>query len=437
MHRIAAIRRQLLAPHAQAFRTTQRFLSTAQIKSSKRGVEGLGEKDLKGKNVFVRVDFNVPQDKKSGKITDDTRIRASLPTIEYLKKRGARVILCSHLGRPDGKVSDKYRLAPVGVRLAELLKQPVQQCTDSIGKEVSSKVANLKDGGILLLENVRFHDGEEKNDPKFAQSLAESTNANVYVNDAFGTAHRAHASTAGICKYIKGPSVAGFLMEKELKYLTGAIENPAPPFAALIGGAKVSTKIPVLNSLLAKTDKLLIGGAMAFTFLKARGLSVGTSLVEDKFLATARDLEKQADARGVELYLPTDVVIAREMKEDAEFKVVPVNQIPDGWMGVDIGPNSRADIANILRQCKTILWNGPVGVFEMKNFAEGTLSIAKVLAEVTKAGAVTIVGGGDSVAAAEEAGVADQLSHVSTGGGASLEMLEGKVLPGVAALNDA
>jgi len=290
---------------------------------------------------------------------------------------------------------------------------------------------------VLLLENVRFHDGEEKNDPSFAKELAESSQAAVYVNDAFGTAHRAHASTAGVCKFIRGPAVAGFLMEKELKYLTGAIQHPKTPFAAIVGGAKVSTKVPVLKSLLGKTDKLIIGGAMVYTFLKARGLNVGKSLVEDKFLDTARDLEKEAQSRGVQLYLPSDVVIATEMTETAETKVVPVSAIPSGWMGLDIGPQSVAEVTELLHQSKTVLWNGPVGVFEMKPFANGTTSIARTLAEVTKQGTVTVVGGGDSVAAVEEAGLADQLSHVSTGGGASLELLEGRELPGVACLNDA
>ncbi len=399
---------------------------------AKKSVANLSASDLSGKRVLVRVDFNVPLDEQ-GNITDDTRIRAALPTIQDLTSKGAKVILSSHFGRPKGKVVDSMRLTPVAARLSELLGQPVVKCDDCIGDEVASKVAGLADGQVALLENVRFYAEEEKNDPEFSKKLASV--ADLYVNDAFGTAHRAHASTEGVTHYL--PSVAGYLIEKELKYLQSAIEDPQRPLAAIIGGSKVSSKITVIETLLEKVDKLLIGGGMIFTFYKARGLSVGKSLVEDEFLELATKLEAKAKEKGVQLLLPTDVVVADKFDKDAEAQTVSVENIPDGWMGLDIGPDSVKVFQEALADCKTVIWNGPMGVFEFDKFAKGTEAIAYSLAEITKTGATTIIGGGDSVAAVEKVGVAEQMSHISTGGGASLELLEGKVLPGIAALNEA
>ncbi len=405
---------------------------------SKKTVANLSSADLSGKRVLVRVDFNVPLDDQ-GSITDDTRIRAALPTIQDLTSKGAKVILASHFGRPKGdnfaaRAVDKFRLTPVAKRLSELLGKPVVKTDDCIGADVTTKVSVMNNGDVLLLENVRFHPGEEKNDPEFAKQLASV--ADLYVNDAFGTAHRAHASTEGVTHYLN-PSVGGFLIEKELKYLQAAIESPQRPLAAIIGGSKVSSKITVIEALLEKVDKLFIGGGMIFTFYKARGLSVGKSLVEDEFLDLAKSLEEKAKAKGVELLLPTDVVVADNFAADANSQTVSVENIPDGWMGLDIGPDSIKVFQNALADCKTVVWNGPMGVFEFDKFAAGTIAIAETLAELTKKGATTIIGGGDSVAAVEKAGLADQMSHISTGGGASLELLEGKVLPGIAALNDA
>lgn len=400
---------------------------------SKKTLANLSAADLSGKRVLVRVDFNVPLDDQ-GNITDDTRIRAALPTIQYLTKNGAKVILASHFGRPKGKVVDSMRLTPVAKRLSELLGQEVIKCDDCIGDAVSSAVAGMQNGQVALLENVRFYAEEEKNDPEFAKKLASV--ADLYVNDAFGTAHRAHASTEGVTHYLK-PSVAGFLIEKELQYLQSAIENPQRPLAAIIGGSKVSSKITVIETLLEKVDKLLIGGGMIFTFYKARGLSVGKSLVEDDYLDLAKTLEAKAKEKGVALLLPTDVVIADNFAADANAQTVSVEQIPDGWMGLDIGPDAIKVFQDALKDCKTVIWNGPMGVFEFDQFAKGTEAIARSLADLTKTGATTIIGGGDSVAAVEKVGVADQMSHISTGGGASLELLEGKVLPGIAALDDA
>ena len=398
----------------------------------KKTVANLSSADLAGKRVFVRVDFNVPQDDQ-GNITDDTRIRAALPTIQDLTSKGAKVLLASHLGRPKG-VDEKLRLTPMGVRLSELLGKPVVKCDDCIGDEVAAKVAALNNGDVLLLENVRFYKEEEKNDPGFAQKLA--ANADLYVNDAFGTAHRAHASTEGVTKYLS-PSVAGFLIEKELQYLQNAIENPQRPLAAIVGGSKVSSKIGVIDTLLEKVDKLVIGGGMIFTFFKARGLNVGKSLVEEDKLELARTLEAKAKEKGVALLLPVDVVIADNFAADANAQTVSIDNIPDGWMGLDIGPESVKLFQNALSNCKSVIWNGPMGVFEFDKFAVGTEAIARTLADLTKTGTITIIGGGDSVAAVEKVGVADQMSHISTGGGASLELLEGKELPGIAALNDA
>jgi phosphoglycerate kinase len=399
----------------------------------KKTVNDLSSAELQGKRVLVRADFNVPVDEQ-GKITDDTRIRAALPTIEALTSKGAKVILSSHFGRPKNGPEDKYRLTPVGTRLSELLGKPVVKTDDCIGDEVKSAVDAMQPGDVLLLENVRFYKEEEKNDPAFAEKLASI--ADLYVNDAFGTAHRAHASTEGVTKFLK-PSVAGLLIEKELQYLQSAIENPQRPLAAIVGGSKVSSKIGVIETLLDKVDKLLIGGGMVFTFYKARGLAVGKSLVEEDKLELAKTLEAKAKEKGVDLLLPTDVVVADNFAPDANTQTVSVENIPDGWMGLDIGPDSIKTFQEALSQCKSVIWNGPMGVFEMDKFAKGTEAIARTLAELTPKGTTTIIGGGDSVAAVEKVGVAEQMSHISTGGGASLELLEGKELPGIAALDEA
>ena len=388
----------------------------------KKTIANLTEADLAGKRVLVRADFNVPLDDNL-KITDDTRIRAALPTIEYLRTKGAKVILCSHFGRPEGQVKENMRLTPVAKRLSELLGSEVIACQDCIGDEVASQINQMQNGQIALLENVRFYAAEEENDPEFAKKLA--ANADLYVNDAFGTAHRAHASTEGVTHYLS-PSVAGYLIEKELNFLQGAIESPQRPLAAIIGGSKVSSKIGVIETLLEKCDKLLIGGGMIFTFYKARGLDVGKSLVEEDKLELAKALEAKAKERNVTLLLPTDVVVADKFAADANSKTVSINDIPDGWMGLDIGSDSIKLFQDALSDCKTIIWNGPMGVFEIDKFAVGTEAIAHSLAELTKNNAITIIGGGDSVAAVEKVGVAQQMSHISTGGGASLELLEGK-----------
>lgn len=400
----------------------------------KKTVANLTEADLAGKRVLVRVDFNVPMDKATGAISDDTRIRAALPTIEDLIKKGAKVILCSHMGRPDGQVKENLRLTPVAKRLSELLGQEVVMCPDSIGEGVTAAISQMSNGQVALLENLRFHGEEEANDPDFAKKLA--ANADLYVNDAFGTAHRAHASTEGVTHYLS-PSVAGYLIEKELNYLQAAIETPQRPLAAIIGGSKVSSKIGVIETLLEKCDKLLIGGGMIFTFYKARGLSVGKSLVEEDKLELAKSLEAKAKEKGVAFLLPTDVVLADQFDKDANSQIVKVENIPDGWMGLDIGPDSVKVFQEALSDCKSVLWNGPMGVFEFDKFAAGTDAIAHTLADLTATGTTTIIGGGDSVAAVEKVGVAEKMSHISTGGGASLELLEGKVLPGIAALDEA
>ena len=398
---------------------------------TKKTVANLSASDLSGKRVLVRADFNVPLD--NGNITDDTRIRAALPTIQDLASKGAKVILCSHFGRPKG-VTEKLRLTPVAVRLSELLGKEVKKTDDCIGDEVAATVAGMQDGDVVLLENVRFYPEEEANDPEFAKKLASV--ADLYVNDAFGTAHRAHASTEGVTKYLS-PSVAGFLMEKELQYLGSAIDNPQRPLAAIIGGSKVSSKIGVIEKLLEKCDKLLLGGGMVFTFYKARGLNVGKSLVENDKLELAESLEAKAKERGVTFLLPTDVVVADKFDAAANTKTVPVESIPEGWMGLDIGPDSVKTFQDALADCKTVIWNGPMGVFEIEKFADGTKAIAHSLAGLTKTGTTTIIGGGDSVAAVEQLNLGEQMSHISTGGGASLELLEGKELPGVAALDEA
>ncbi|KAJ9562713.1 hypothetical protein OSB04_007873 [Centaurea solstitialis] len=418
--------------------------------ATKKSVSSLKEGDLKGKRVFIRVDLNVPLD-DSFKITDDTRIRAAVPTIKYLMSNGARVVLSSHLGRPKG-VTPKYSLKPLVPRLSELLGVEVKMAGDCVGPEVEKMVAEIPNGGVLLLENVRFYPEEEKNDPEFAKKLASL--GDLYVNDAFGTAHRAHASTEGVAKHLK-PAVAGYLMQKELDYLVGAVSNPKKPFAAIVGGSKVSSKIGVIESLLEKVNILVLGGGMIFTFYKAQGHKVGSSLVEEDKLNLATSLLEKAKSKGVSLLLPTDVVVADKFAADANSKilfrghwlefckgmifliVVPANSIPDGWMGLDIGPDSIKSFSETLDTTKTVIWNGPMGVFEFEKFAAGTEAIAKKLAELSGKGVTTIIGGGDSVAAVEKVGLADKMSHISTGGGASLELLEGKTLPGVLALNDA
>ena len=400
---------------------------------AKKALANLSASDVSGKRVLVRADFNVPLD-DAGNITDDTRIRAALPTIQDLTAKGAKVILASHFGRPKGKVVESMRLTPVAKRLSEKLGQEVIKCDDCIGDDVATKIAGMQNGQVALLENVRFYDGETSNDPEFAKQLA--ANADLYVNDAFGTAHRAHASTAGVTEYLS-PAVAGSLIEKELKFLQETVDNPQRPLAAIVGGSKVSSKIGVIETLLDKVDKIFIGGGMIFTFYKARGMNVGSSLVEEDKLELATKLEAKAKEKGVEFLLPTDVVLADKFAADANTKTVSVNDIPDGWMGLDIGPDSIKTFQAALADCKSVIWNGPMGVFEMEAFAAGTNGIATTLAGLTGTGCITIIGGGDSVAAVEQAGLADQMSHISTGGGASLELLEGKVLPGIAALDEA
>jgi phosphoglycerate kinase len=400
---------------------------------AKRSLASLSADDLRGKRVLVRVDFNVPQD-DSGAITDDTRIRAALPTIGFLRDLGAKVILAAHFGRPKGQVNEGMRLTQVAARLSDLLGVPVEKTDSCIGPDAEAKVAALAEGGVVLLENVRFFAEEEKNDPGFAEKLAAL--AEVYVNDAFGAAHRAHASTEGVTKFLS-PSVAGHLMEKELQYLQGAIDAPKRPLAAIVGGSKVSSKIGVLEALIDKCDKILIGGGMIFTFYKARGLAVGKSLVEEDKLELAKELEAKAAAKGVQFLLPSDVVLADNFAPDANSQIAKIDAIPDGWMGLDIGPDSVKLFQDALADCQTVIWNGPMGVFEFDAFAAGTNAIAHTLADLSAKGTITIIGGGDSVAAVEKVGVAERMSHISTGGGASLELLEGKVLPGVAALDEA
>lgn len=384
--------------------------------------------DVRGKRVLVRVDFNVPLD-ENGNITDDTRIRAALPTIQYLIKNNAKVILMSHLGRPKGEFDPKYSLAPVAKHLSKLLGQEVIMAKDVIGESAKNAVANMKEGQVVLLENVRFHKEETKNDPEFAKALAQL--GDIYVNDAFGSAHRAHASTEGVAHYL--PAVAGYLIQKELEVMGKALENPERPFVAILGGAKVSDKIGVIENLINKVDVLLIGGGMAYTFLKAKGYEVGNSLLEEDKVELAKQLMEKAKEKGVKLLLPVDNVVAEEFKADAPHKVVDSDKIQPGWMGMDIGPKTREMFGEEIKKAKTVVWNGPMGVFEMPAFAEGTKAVAKYVSEC---GGTTIIGGGDSAAAVEQLGFADKMTHISTGGGASLEFLEGKVLPGIAALND-
>ncbi len=385
--------------------------------------------DLKGKRVFVRVDFNVPLSDR-GEITDDTRIRASLPTFQYALERGARLVLASHLGRPKGNPQAGMSLQPVAARLSQCLSKPVAFATDCVGPEVEKQATALADGGVLLLENLRFHAEEEKNDPEFSRQLAAL--AEVYVNDAFGSAHRAHASTVGITRYLS-PAAAGLLMEKELEYLGKAVENPDRPYTAIVGGAKVSDKIELLQSLMRFADSVLIGGAMAYTFLKAQGVEVGRSKVEDDKLDLARDLLQFGERRSIKLHLPVDHVVAKKVDPSAAAELVQARNIPPDRIGVDIGPATRTAYAGDIAAARTIVWNGPMGVFEIEQFAQGTLEVARAVAASR---AVSIVGGGDSAAAVARAGVASKITHVSTGGGATLEFLSGIKLPGAEALTD-
>ncbi len=384
--------------------------------------------DLKGKKVFVRCDFNVPMDEKQN-ITDNTRIVAALPTIKYLLEQDCKIILASHLGRPKGEVKPEFSLAPVAKELSKLLNKEVIMAKDVIGEDATNKAENLKEGEIMLLENVRFHREETDNDPEFAKKLASM--AEVYVNDAFGAAHRAHASTAGIAQYL--PAVSGFLIEKELTVLGNAINNPERPFMAILGGAKVSDKIGVIDSLLDKVDTLMIGGGMAYTFFKAQGYSVGNSLCEEEKTGLALEAMEKAKQKGVKLLLPVDTKVGKEFKPDTESKTVAWTEIPDGWEGFDIGEKTIEMFKNELKNAKTVIWNGPLGLFEFDQFAIGTNEIAKTLAELD---ATTIIGGGDSGAAVAKAGLADKMTHICTGGGASLEFLEGKKLPGIECLLD-
>ncbi len=382
--------------------------------------------DVTGKKVLVRCDFNVPQD-ENGNITDTRRIVGAIPTIKYLIEHNAKVILCSHLGRPKGEVKKEFSLEPVQKELSKELGIEVKLANDIVGESAKTLTQNMKEGEIVLLENVRFDKREEENDREFSKELASL--ADIYVNDAFGTAHRAHSSTAGVAEFL--PAVSGFLIEKEIKFLGEALNNPKRPFVSIIGGKKVSDKISVINNLLDKVDTLLIGGGMAYTFFKAMGLNIGTSLCEDDKLDFAKELMTKAKEKGVKLLLPVDVVVAKEFASDAESKVVKIDQIEDGWEGMDIGPETIKMFEEVLKEAKTIMWNGPLGVFEFDKFAKGTNEIAKMIGNSE---AISVIGGGDSAAAIEKAGMADKMTHISTGGGASLEFLEGKKLPGIECL---
>lgn len=388
----------------------------------------LKDVDVKGKRVFCRVDFNVPM--QDGKITDETRIRAALPTINYLVEQGAKVILASHFGRPKGKVVEEMRLTPVAARLGEILGKNVQKADEAYGDSVKQKIEAMSEGDVLLLENVRFYPGEEKNDPELAKEFAAL--ADVYVNDAFGAAHRAHASTEGIAHYL--PAVAGFLMEKELEVLGKALSNPERPFTAIIGGAKVKDKIGVIDNLLEKVDNLIIGGGLAYTFVKAQGNEVGKSLLEEDKIALANSFIAKAKEKGVNFYMPIDVIVADDFSPDANTKEVSIDSIPSDWEALDIGPKTAELYMDVIKKSKLVIWNGPMGVFEFDKFAQGTKAVAEALAESKDT--YSLIGGGDSAAAVEKFNLAEQMSHISTGGGASLEFMEGKELPGVVALND-
>lgn len=387
--------------------------------------------ELKGKTVLMRVDFNVPI--KDGKIGDDNRILQALKSINYVIDNGAKLILTSHLGRPGGEPSKEFSLEPVAEHLKTLVDVPVHFAKDCIGDEADSVISKAGTGEIVLLENVRFHPEEKKNEPGFSKKLA--AHADLFVNDAFGSSHRAHASVAGVTRFLQ-PAVSGFLLEKEIRFLEESINNPERPFIAILGGAKVSDKIGVIENLLTKVDSIIIGGGMTYTFFKAKGLPVGNSLVEEDKTGLAKELMDKAEKAGVRFMLPVDSVVAREFKNDAEHKVVDQDGIEDGWMALDIGPESAISFGNQIKNAKTVLWNGPMGVFEMENYSDGTFTVAEALAEATRFGATTIIGGGDSASAIKMAGLQDKVSHVSTGGGASLEYLEGKELPGVSSLTD-
>ncbi|MEM5620803.1 phosphoglycerate kinase [Bacillus thuringiensis] len=402
------------------------MLTSSRRKSNEQ--KSIRDVDLKGKRVFCRVDFNVPM--KEGKITDETRIRAALPTIQYLVEQGAKVILASHLGRPKGQAVEELRLTPVAARLGELLGKDVKKADEAFGPVAQEMVAAMNEGDVLVLENVRFYAGEEKNDAELAKEFAAL--ADIFVNDAFGAAHRAHASTAGIADYL--PAVSGLLMEKELDVLGKALSNPERPFTAIIGGAKVKDKIGVIRHLLDKVDNLIIGGGLAYTFVKALGHEIGLSLCEDDKIELAKEFMQLAKEKGVNFYMPVDVVITEEFSETATTKIVGIDSIPSNWEGVDIGPKTREIYADVIKNSKLVVWNGPMGVFEMTPFAEGTKAVGQALADAE--GTYSVIGGGDSAAAVEKFGMADKMSHISTGGGASLEFMEGKELPGVVCLND-
>ncbi len=391
---------------------------------NKKSVEDI---DVRGKKVLIRCDFNVKME--DGVITSDKRIVASLPTIKYLLDNGAKVIACSHLGRPKGEFKPEFSLAPVAVRLGELLGIEVKMAKDVVGESAQALAADLKEGEVLLLENVRFHKEETKNDPEFSKALASL--AEIYVNDAFGSAHRAHSSTTGVADYL--PAVGGYLIRKELEYIGGALENPKRPLVAILGGAKVSDKIGVITNLMDKVDTLIVGGGMAYTFFAAQGHTVGTSICEEDKIDLAREMMETAKAKGVNFLIPVDNRVGLEYKPDTEHKIVDSDDIPDGWMGLDIGPKTEKLFADAVKNAGTVIWNGPMGVSEWANFASGTVAVATAVAE---SGAISIIGGGDSAAAVQKLGFADKMSHISTGGGASLEFLEGKDLPGVVALND-
>ncbi len=391
---------------------------------NKKSIEDI---NVKGKRVLVRCDFNVKME--DGVITSDKRIVASLPTIKYLIEQGARLILCSHLGRPKGQVNPEFSLAPVAARLAELLGKEVKMAKDVVGEDAKALAATLNDGDVMLLENVRFEPGETKNDPELSKAFADL--AEIFVNDAFGSAHRAHSSTAGVAEHL--PAVCGYLIQKEINFIGGALEDPKRPLVAILGGAKVSDKIGVINNLIEKCDTIIIGGGMAYTFFKAMGYEIGTSLCEDDRIEDAKTMMDKAKAKGVNFLLPIDNVLGKEYDKDTEHKVVDSNAMPEGWMGLDIGPKTTEIFANAIKGAGTVIWNGPMGVSEWANFANGTIGVANAVAE---SGSISIIGGGDSAAAVQKLGFADKMSHISTGGGASLEYLEGKILPGIACLNE-